>query len=132
MAIVEQSRTVRELMTRWVHVVNADTPLPTVARVLSENGVTAVPVLKSGVPIGMVGRTGVLAAMAREEPEAATAADALEPLPPQVQLNTGVYEAAALLRATHGRHLLVLDERGRLAGILSKGDVMRALVVQET
>lgn len=118
-------------MTRWVHVVSADAPLPTVARTLFENGITAVPVLENGVPIGMVHRAGLLAAAANDDSTPLAAADVLDPLPPQIRTSTGVYEAVALLRTSRAQHLLVVDEHGRLAGIVSKGDLLRALVVED-
>ena len=131
MAVVARPQTVRDVMTPWVHLVGPNTSAETVARIMLENGVNALPVIAAtGEPLGMVHRSALLSAAAAGGTGELVARDMMDELPPVIAPGAGLYAAAALLQGAGWDHLLVMDEGGRLAGILSKGDILRALVLE--
>jgi CBS domain-containing protein len=130
MAVSARPSAVKDVMTTGVHVVGPDTTADTVARTMLENGISALPVIDpSGDPVGMIHRSSLLAAAAAGGSGELRARDMMEELPPMIGRDAGLYAAAALLQGAGADHLLVLDDTGRLAGILSKGDLLRALVL---
>lgn len=113
-----------------MHLVGPHTTIETVARIMLENGISALPVInQSGEPVGLVRRSALLLAAAGNRGRRCRAADIMDGVPPLVHPGTALYAAATLLNSGGWDHLLVVDDSGRLAGILSKGDLLRALLL---
>ncbi|GAA2783921.1 CBS domain-containing protein [Kitasatospora paracochleata] len=137
-------------MTRAVVHVRPDTGFKEIARLLAEHDVTAVPVLDlDDRPLGIVSEADLLVNEAAQEDPAGLL---LTPsLPPREAarsravtaeaLMTGpavcarpewtVVEAARLMEREHLKRLPVVDEAGRLIGIVSRSDLLRVFLRQD-
>ncbi|MEV7770223.1 CBS domain-containing protein [Kitasatospora sp. NPDC086791] len=140
-------RIVGELMTSAVVHVKPDTGFKEIARLLAEHDITAVPVLDhDDRPLGVVSEADLLLNEAAQEDPAGLL---LAPdLPPRdrtrsrattaVGLMTGpavcarpewtVVEAARLMQSERVKRLPVVDEAGRLVGIVSRSDLLRVFL----
>ncbi|CAM5298331.1 CBS domain-containing protein [Streptomyces viridifaciens] len=144
-------RIVGELMTSAVVHVRPDTGFKEIARLFAEHDITAVPVLdQEDRPLGLVSEADLLLnEAAREDP----AGLLLTPdLPPRerarsrattaVGLMTApavcarpewtVVEAARLMQSERVKRLPVVDEAGRLVGIVSRSDLLRVFLRHDT
>ncbi|MGA5822031.1 CBS domain-containing protein [Kitasatospora sp. NPDC094028] len=143
-------RIVGELMTSAVVHVRPDTGFKEIARLLAEHDITAVPVLDhEDRPLGVVSEADLLLNEAAQEDPAGLL---LTPnLPPRerarsrattaVGLMTGpavcarpewtVVEAARLMQSEHVKRLPVVDEAGRLVGVVSRSDLLRVFLRQD-
>jgi len=143
--------TVRDAMTRSVVTVPLIAPLSEVARLLVDNRVSGVPVVDvDGTVLGVVSEADLLVKeqgpdAIRHRPlsrflgdskkaraqvtklEAITAANAMTA--PAITITSGrpIHEAAAIMTARRVNRLPVVDD-GRLVGIVSRADLVRAYV----
>jgi CBS domain-containing protein len=128
---------VSQLMTRDVVTVRPETPLKEVARILETRAISGVPVLDGDEVVGVVSSGDVLykerGPLAHREHAqqdgsklaARTAGDAMTTPPVTVTPSCSVSSAARLL-ADRGLHRLPVLENGRLVGIITRGDLVRA------
>ena len=143
---------VRDVMTRQVVAVPPDMPTLAVARVMAEKSLSAVAVIDSwGLLLGMVSEAdlmrriassdrpelGLLARLFYDRDRAAshyarvhgsTAADIMTRDPVTVTEEVTLEHAAHMLDTHHVRRLPVVQD-GALVGILSRADLVRALLV---
>lgn len=138
-------RLVLNIMTpaQDVVVVHADTPFKEIARVLAERRISAVPVVDEQIRVvGVVSEADLLykesrlephktsvfggrqEARARDKAEATVARDLMTA--PAVTIGPGddVVRAARLMEDRKVKRLPVVDEAGRLVGILSRHDLL--------
>ncbi|MFI6010051.1 CBS domain-containing protein [Streptomyces sp. NPDC051243] len=139
-----QHRTVAELMTRDVVRARRDMPFKEIVRLLTENDVTAVPVVDDrDHPLGVVseadllrksadqtdpsGRAPVphLEAWERAKVEGARAEELMSAPAVCARPEWNVVEAARLMETHQVKRLPVVDETDRLLGIVSRGDLLR-------
>jgi CBS domain-containing protein len=143
---------VRDVMTRKVISIPADTPAMAIARLLADRGVSAVPVTDSwGMLLGIVSEADLIRRLAssdkpepgflrtlfynREQAAAryaavhgATAAEIMTRKVVTVTEEVTVEHAAHLIETRKVRRLPVVQD-GVLVGILSRADLLRALLV---
>lgn len=143
--------TARDLMTPDVVTVPPETPVIAVARLLAERGISAVPVVdKEGKVRGIVTEGDLVRRLAGEEDRpmswlrsvftdpglmaeryARTHGGTAEEVMSEDIVSAGEAESAAhiahVMEDRHVRRVLVL-ENGRLRGIVSRADLLRALV----
>jgi CBS domain-containing protein len=143
---------VRDVMTRKVISIPADTPAMAIARLLADRGISAVPVTDSwGMLLGIVSEADLIRRLAssdkpepgllralfynREQAAAryaavhgATAADIMTRDVVTVTEEVTVEHAAHLIETRKVRRLPVVQD-GVLVGILSRADLLRALLV---
>jgi CBS domain-containing protein len=144
------ARKVHEVMTGTVTCVNAGTHFKEVAKVLAENGISAVPVLdEQGRLIGVVseadlmakveyqaGRTG--SRMGRRErqgrakAEGDIAGELMSSPPIAVTPDTSVVEAARLMDREQVKRLPVIDAEDRVIGVFSRADVLKLFLRPDT
>ncbi|GLW57985.1 CBS domain-containing protein [Kitasatospora phosalacinea] len=143
-------RTVGQLMTRPVVSVRPGTGFKEIARLLAEHDITAVPVLDAeDRPVGIVSEADLLLGeCAREDPSGllltprlapeqaarsrATTADGLMSRPALCcRPEWTAVEAARRMQHAHLKRLPVVDEAGRLIGIVSRGDLLRVFLRQD-
>ncbi|MFI9722661.1 CBS domain-containing protein [Streptomyces sp. NPDC052396] len=146
-----QHRTVDELMTRKVVQVRQDTPFKEIVRELAENDVTAVPVVAhDGRVIGVVseadlmrksadqpdpfGRVPVpdLEAWERAKAEGARAEELMSAPPVCARPEWNVVETARLMTVQGVKRLPVVDETDKLVGIISRADILRVFLREDT
>ncbi|MFE7529965.1 CBS domain-containing protein [Kitasatospora sp. NPDC057542] len=143
-------RIVGELMTHAVVHVRPDTGFKEIARLLAEHDITSVPVLdQEDRPIGLVSEADLLLNEAAQEDPAGLL---LAPdLPPRDRARSRaataeglmtspavcarpewtVVEAARLMQRDRLKRLPVVDEAGRLVGIVSRSDLLRVFLRQD-
>ena len=141
----------RDLMTADVVTVPPETPVVAMARLLSERGISAVPVLdKAGALLGIVTEADLIRRLAGEEDQpkgwlsslfadpgeqaeryarthGASARDVMTEEVVTVEEDTTVAHIAHLMESRNIRRVLVVKE-GRLRGLVSRADLLRALV----
>jgi CBS domain-containing protein len=141
-------RTVSDVMTSHVHIAGPLAPFKVLVRLIEENRVSAIPIVdQRGVPIGIVSESDLLLKERRSELEtsndllhlnkrrrerakaAATVASEVMTTPPiTVALDTSLGEAARHMQEKNVRRLVVVDERGRIAGIVSRSDLLQVFL----
>jgi len=138
-------RTVSDVMTTHVHVAGPLAPFKVLVRLIEENRVSAIPIVdQRGIPIGIVSESDLLLKERRSELEssndllhlnkrrrerakaAATVASEVMTTPPiPVASDTSLGEAARHMQEKNVRRLVVVDPRGRIAGIVSRSDLLQ-------
>jgi len=136
------SRRVSDVMTTSVVTVDRLTPYKEIAQLLARHRISGVPVLKMGREVaGVVTEADLLAAQAttarrlrsaarrpwwsRGEPHPAlTAGDLMTTPAITIGVDATVPAAARLMDTHHVRRLPVVDEHGRIAGIVSRRDLL--------
>jgi CBS domain-containing protein len=141
-------RTVSDVMTSRVHVATPLTPFKLLVRLIEENRISAVPIVdQQGIPIGIVSETDLLLKQRRPELEssrdllhvqkrrherakaAGTVASEVMTSPAiTVGSDTSLSRAARLMQERNVRRLVVVDERGRIAGIVSRSDLLQVFL----
>lgn len=131
-------RTVLEVMTRRVHIANANTPITLLTRLINENGVGAIPIVDQlGIPIGIVSELNVLVHELRSvrdvidsgtprpsRPKTGGIASAIMTSPPNtVRSDASLIDAERVMNERGVGRLIVVDDGGRIAGILTRGDL---------
>lgn len=136
---------VSDLMSRKVISVAEDAPLEQVARLLIDYGISAIPVVRDGEPIGIVSEGdlvtgGERARMSRNawfdrlingqasdfRPEGRVARDVMTTPVITTEEHCDAMEAVRLMQAEHIKRLPV-TRGGKLVGILSRADLLRGL-----
>jgi CBS-domain-containing membrane protein len=121
---------VRDIMTTGVVTVRPDTPYQAVAAMLREHRVSGFPVTRDGKVAGVVTETDLLALAAgrhhrgHRAAEQATAGDLMSHPPVTISPDDLVKTAARLMHKHRLQRLPVVDRDGRLAGIVSRSDVL--------
>jgi CBS domain-containing protein len=135
-------------MTSRVHVATPLTPFKLLVRLIEENRISAVPIVdQQGIPIGIVSETDLLLKQRRPELEssrdllhvqkrrherakaAGTVASEVMTSPAiTVGSDTSLSRAARLMQERNVRRLVVVDERGRIAGIVSRSDLLQVFL----
>jgi CBS domain-containing protein len=118
--------TIGQAMTGDVVCVTRDVTLFQIQALLLERGISGVPVVdEDGFPIGIVSKTDLLRARFERRDADATAGDLMMPLAFTLAETQAIEEAAALM-ATEGVHRVpVVDQEGRVVGILTSLDIVR-------
>lgn len=141
-------RTVADVMTRQVHVASPNTPFKLLVRLIEENKISAVPIVETnGVPVGVVSESDLLLKERRSEFEAEAglfqsrqqrdarhkaegilAADLMTSPAITVPEAMPLTAAARLMQQRNVRRLVVTDSRGRIAGIVSRSDLLQVFL----
>ena len=148
MSTMPRHRTVGDVMTARVHVATPVTPFKILVRLIEENKVSAIPIVdQQGIPLGIVSEADLLLKERRQELEGATnllhfrrqardrakaegmVASALMTSPPlSIAADATLTEAARLMQERNVRRLIVVDKNGRIAGIVSRSDLLQVFL----
>jgi CBS domain-containing protein len=119
---------IKDVITRDVATVAPDASLRSVAAVLTERGISGVPVVdEGGRVLGVISATDVVALEHQPGITAPTARDAMTSPAITIDLDRRVHEAASLMTTRGVNRLPVLND-GALVGIVSRADLVRAFV----
>jgi CBS domain-containing protein len=120
-------RTVADVMTTHVHVASAQAPFKVLVRLIDENKVGAIPIVdQQGIPIGIVSE----ADLPPGEQRLKTVASQLMTFPAiTVPADTPLRKAAQIMQKMNIGRLIVVDPRGRIAGIVSRSNLLLARVL---
>lgn len=147
MSSLPRHRTVADVMTRHVHVAGPQSPFKLIVRLIEENRISAVPIVdQGGVPIGVVSESDLLLKERRADfddrdllhgrrrrelrakADGLVAADVMSTPPITVPVTIGLAQAARLMQERNVRRLIVVDERGKIAGIVSRSDLLQVFL----
>ncbi|MEO8744146.1 MAG: CBS domain-containing protein [Candidatus Dormiibacterota bacterium] len=140
--------TVADVMTTRVHVAGPATHFKLLVRLIEENKISAVPIVDQlGVPIGVVSESDLLLKERRRELESGpdllhlrrrrverakaeglVASDLMTSPPITVSVETGLTHAARLMQERNVRRLIVVDQRGKIAGVVSRSDLLQVFL----
>lgn len=135
-------------MTSRVHVASPLTPFKLLVRLIEENRISAIPIVDTrGVPVGVVSESDLLLKEWRGELEADTgplhgwknrlerakagavlAQDLMTSPAITVAASALITDAARLMHERNVRRLVVVDQRGRIAGIVSRSDLLQVFL----
>jgi len=141
-------RTVSDVMTTAVHVASKQTPFKRLVELIEDNKVSAVPIVdEHGIPIGIVSESDLLLKERRRElesepsllharrrrqerakAEGVVAVEIMTTPPITVRSDTTLAQAARLMQERNVRRLVVVDERGKIAGIVSRSDLLQVFL----
>ena len=137
--------TVSDVMTCRVHVARPQTPFKLLVQLIEDNKISAVPIVDElGVPVGIVSVSDLLLKERRHELESepsllhsrrrqaqrvkapgVVASDVMTTPPITIRADTTPARAARVMQTLNVRRLVVVDERGRIAGIVSRSDLLQ-------
>ncbi len=140
--------TVADVMTTRVHVASPPTPFKVLVRMIEENKISAIPIVDhSGVPIGVVSESDLLLKERRREletqpdllhlrrrrkerakAEGLVASDLMTSPPVTISIDTGLTRAARLMQERNVRRLIVVDQRGKIAGLVTRSDLLQVFL----
>lgn len=149
MSTMPRRRTVADVMTSRVHVASPSTPFKLLVRLIEENKVSAIPIVDhQGIPVGVVSESDLLLKERRNELEAElnilhlrrrherdvakseglVASDLMTAPPITVRATATLTDAARLMQQRNIRRLIVLDDLGRINGIVSRSDLLQVFL----
>lgn len=148
MASLPRHRTVADVMTTRVHVASPGTEFKILVRLIEENKVSAIPIVdQRGIAVGIVSEADLLLKERRAELESATnllhlrrharerakseglvASDLMTSPPLSIGVGATLTEAARLMQERNVRRLIVVDAGGRIAGIVSRSDLLQVFL----
>ena len=140
--------TVADVMTTRVHVASPTTQFKLLVRLIQENRISAVPIVdQRGVPIGVVSESDLLVKERRIQLESdadllhlrrrrrertksqgLVASDVMTSPPITVGEDELLGDAARLMQERNVRRLVVVNERGKIAGVVSRSDLLRVFL----
>ncbi|MDY0266608.1 MAG: CBS domain-containing protein [Methanimicrococcus sp.] len=113
---------VEDIMVKNVVIATLPGSRDEVLSILKDKHVSGVPVLKDGKVVGIVSRTNIL-----KNPEEEQLALLMSRDPITIQIGASLQEAARILYERNIRRLPVVDENGRLEGLITTADVIGAI-----
>ncbi len=144
----------KDIMTQELITVSPDTEILKATRILLEKGINGVPVVEAGKLVGILCQSDLIAQQKKlptpslftlldgfiplrstkeleraiQKIAATVVADAMTPDPLAVHAETTVEEIATLMVDKNFHTIPVLDEQGKLVGIIGKEDILRTLM----
>ncbi len=144
MSSLPRHRTVADVMTVRVHVASPSTPFKMLVRLIEENRISAVPIVDAqGSPMGIVSESDLLLKenadptspldllrqrSQRVKADGVVAADVMTSPVVTVGIDTPIAQAARVMRERNVRRLVVVDTRLRIAGIVSRSDLLKVFL----
>jgi CBS domain-containing protein len=143
---------VTSIMTADVITVTTETPIPEIARIMLEHGISGVPVVDGGQLVGIVTESDVVSReIAPDAPAYATFLDAIFVFPwdrsdeelkramamtaagimsspvRTITSNSSIQDLADVMFKLHVNPVPVVDDAGSIVGIVSRSDVLRLI-----
>jgi len=135
-------------MTSRVHVARPTTPFKRLVQLIEENKISAVPIVDGqGIPVGIVSESDLLFKERRHELESESsllhprrrrqerakaegivAWEIMTKPPITVRSDTTLPRAARLMQERNVRRLVVVDERDKIVGIVSRSDLLQVFL----
>ncbi|MDE1883307.1 MAG: CBS domain-containing protein [Rhodospirillales bacterium] len=111
--------------------VTPDLPVGGVVDILAQKGIGAVLVVENGELVGILSERDIVRSLSRRAAQTLelTAADLMTPNPITATPETTTEQAMEIMTERHFRHLPIV-ENGRLTGLVSIGDVVKARIDQ--
>jgi len=128
MAEVEEPK-VKEVMEKAVMAVDLNTNARDCSRAMARRGVSSTVVTQAGAAIGIVTERDLVSKVLADavDPTKVLARDIMSTPLITVAADASITEAAALMEQYKIRRLVVMDNAGAMAGIITTGDIARHL-----
>src|SRR5918999_1126275 len=129
-----ENKTIRELMTSNPRTIDPSTPVVEAARAMKDEDVGSIPIVDGDTLVGILTDRDIAIRLVAEgrDPQSTSAGEVasreLVTIDPQQSLD----EALRLMAKNQVRRLPVVEEDGRLIGIVAQADVALALGDQKT
>ena len=118
------STTASDLMHAPVVSVSPDESIIHAVRIMEQNGISQLPVLKEGRQVGCISESAVIGAMEEgrlaktpHDPVSSYMEEGFPTVPPTEDVNT-------LVHLLHTHHALLVVERGKVIGVITKHDLI--------
>ena len=119
-----------EIMTPFPVSIRGETTVAEAAALLTEKGLSALPVVDAdGRPIGVLSRTDIARIERRRRAEGVRAAEVMTTPAQVVSPRDGVDAVVRKLAGRNIHRVYVVDDWGRLAGVISALDVVRNVLI---
>jgi CBS domain-containing protein/anti-sigma regulatory factor (Ser/Thr protein kinase) len=118
---------IEEVMTRNVITVTPQTSMAELREVLREHRISGTPVMQNGELVGIISVEDLIKALAGGEMEA-TVGEKMIPNPVALHADEAVVIAVDYFAKYDFGRFPVIDEKGRLVGILTRGDIIEGLL----
>jgi CBS domain-containing protein/anti-sigma regulatory factor (Ser/Thr protein kinase) len=118
---------VEEVMTREVIQVTPQTPMRSIRRLLRERRISGVPVVQDGKLEGLISIEDLINALAESAMEA-TVGEKMTRNPVTLRAEEPVVMAINLFAIHEYGRFPVVDERGQMVGIVTRGDIIEGLL----
>jgi CBS domain-containing protein len=145
---LRRRQTVSNVMTSRVHVARPLTPFKRLVQLIEENRISAIPIVDAqGVPVGIVSESDLLFKERRHElesessllharrrrqerakAEGVVAWEIMTKPPITVRSDTTLPQAARMMQERNVRRLVVVDERDKIVGIVSRSDLLQVFL----
>jgi len=124
--------TVKDIATVGVETAAPDTTAEVLCETMAEKNVGSLVVVEDDRPVGMVTDRDLLLRVYAEmiDPTQVTAGEMMTGDPVTVGADADVLVASTLMRRHEVRRLPVVDDEGRIAGIVALDDIVRLLGVE--
>jgi CBS-domain-containing membrane protein len=123
---------IRDIMSRNVFTLSEQASLEDAAWGLTANGVSGAPVRdKHGRLVGVLSKTDLVDPDRGQAPDDRTVGDAMTPALLAMQADEPAMDAVRLMVADGIHRVIVVDEKGKLAGIVTPMDVLKALASEQ-
>ncbi len=116
--------TAADVMTSPVLFVASDDPINHAVKIMGQNGISQLPVLEGGIPIGCISESAIMNAMGERgfhQTHQKLVRDCMEPgfptVPPTAPIDT-------IVHLLHHNHAVVVLEKGRVQGVITKHDLI--------
>ena len=121
------SLTIKDVLTRQVATISPDMTVDAAARLMSERRISCLVAVETERPIGIITEADLVKIVHHHiDPASAPVADFLSAPVISVHTNHTIYDAFELLLARRVRHLVVVHPDGRLEGLLTFSDILKA------
>ena len=120
--------TVADVMTREVRTVRPTEPVKTCAELMLRHGIGALPVVAGDHLAGIVSTHDIAGLPGQDGPPRRTASDVMTRDVVTISPQSSVAAAARLMFDRRVKRLPVVDSGGRLAGIVSRTDILRVFL----
>ena len=148
MIALRPHRTVSDVMTRRVHVARPLTPFKRLVQLIDENRISAIPIVDAqGVPVGIVSESDLLfkerrlelesesnllhvrrRRQERAKAEGVVAWEIMTKPPITVRSDISLPQAARVMQGRNVTRLVVVDERDKIVGIVSRSDLLQVFL----
>jgi len=118
---------IEEVMTRNVITVTPQTSMAELREVLREHRISGTPVTQNGELVGIISVEDLIKALAGREMEV-TVGEKMIPNPVTLRADEAVVIAVDYFARYDFGRFPVIDEKGRLVGILTRGDIIEGLL----
>ncbi len=122
----KEEHAAKDIMQKKVATVQAADFLPSVIKLMRTKGISQLPVLRRGNPVGLISEQGILMALA-DHPEKLhqlTAEDVMNDLPPVLAPDT---PQKVILHLLQHYSVVLVAEKGTIIGVIAKTDILRRM-----